>query len=94
MKALHFLLLVPVAVTASAPSFAQNPNGPLSRVEVLQHLYDLEGVGYRPAQASNLRFPYDIEAADARLAAKKDELARRESVQHSPQSAVESPDRH
>lgn len=52
-------------------SLAQETPGPCTRAEVLQHLYDLESEGYWPTQASNLRFPLNIEAAEARLAARQ-----------------------
>ncbi|MEX3947550.1 hypothetical protein AB4Y40_07290 [Paraburkholderia sp. EG287B] len=38
---------------------------------MLQHLYDLESEGFWPTQASDLRFPLNIEAAEARLAARQ-----------------------
>ena len=52
-------------------SLAQETSGPCTRAEVLQHLYDLESEGFWPTQASNLRFPLNIEAAEARLAARQ-----------------------
>lgn len=60
-----------LALALPLPASAQTSNGPVTRAQVLQHLYDLEDLGYRPAQASSLRFPYDIEAAEQRLAEKK-----------------------
>ncbi len=73
-------LMFPVSV------LAQSDNGPLTRAQVLQHLSDLEGVGYRPAEASRLRFPYDIESAEARLAEKK----RQQSAGTQPLTDVQS----
>ena len=77
-------LLFSIAVLASFLAFfttlifpvsasAQTTNGPVTRAQVLQHLADLEEIGYRSSQASSLRYPYDIEAAEARLAQKKRE---------------------
>ncbi|WP_201696570.1 hypothetical protein [Paraburkholderia hiiakae] len=54
-----------------ACALAQQTPGPCTRAEVLQHLYDLESEGFWPTQASNLRFPLNIEAAEARLAARQ-----------------------
>ena len=81
VKPIHCFLLALIAVATPAAALAQNSNGQLTRAEVLQHLYDLEGIGYHPAEASSLRFPYDIEAAEARLAAKNRQQAWRASAQ-------------
>lgn len=83
----HFNILVAVALTLPVTTFAQNPYGPLTRAQVLRHLYELEDLGYRPGQASSLRFPYDIEAAEERLAEKK-----REQVSH-PDISIRSDSR-
>jgi hypothetical protein len=50
---------------------AQSTPLPCTRAEVLQHLYDLESEGYWPAQASSLRFPLNVETAEARLSARQ-----------------------
>lgn len=71
MKLLHRIVLLIVAGSSPATAIAQDSNGPQTRAQVLQRLVDLEGVGYRPSLASSRPFPYDIEAAEARLAAKK-----------------------
>ncbi|BEU28459.1 DUF4148 domain-containing protein [Paraburkholderia sp. 22B1P] len=42
----------------------------LTRADVIEHLVDLENVGYRSSSASSLRYPYDAEAAQERLAAR------------------------
>ena len=68
-----FLFAVVVLACFPASVSAQTADGPVTRAQVLQHLADLEDVGYRSSQASSLRYPYDIEAAETRLAEKKRE---------------------
>ncbi|SOE83659.1 protein of unknown function [Burkholderia sp. YR290] len=91
----HFDVLVAsasalaLALALPLPAFAQTSNGPETRAQVLQHLYDLEDLGYRPAQASSLRFPYDIEAAEERLAEKKrTEASRSDAAMPSDASGI------
>jgi Domain of unknown function (DUF4148) len=71
LKALHINALLAMLMAFPLTAFPQSSNGSRTRAQVLQDLYDLEDVGYRPAQASSLRFPDDIEAAERRLAAKR-----------------------
>ena len=93
----HFDVLVAsasalaLALALPLPAFAQTSNGTVTRAQVLQHLYDLEDLGYRPAQASSLRFPYDIEAAEQRLAEKKRAEASGSDTPE-PSAASEYPD--
>jgi len=69
---LRILTVIVVALGLSpAIALAQETPGPCTRAEVLQHLYDLESEGFWPTQASELRFPLNIEAAEARLAARQ-----------------------
>ncbi|MCP3709298.1 hypothetical protein M3I54_20255 [Paraburkholderia sp. CNPSo 3274] len=69
---LRILTMIVVELGLSpAVCLAQAASGPCTRAEVLQHLYDLESEGFWPTQASNLRFPLNIEAAEARLAARQ-----------------------
>jgi hypothetical protein len=77
-----------IALILSASAFAQSANGPLTRAQVLQHLSDLESVGYRASEASSLRYPYNIEAAQARLAERKREHNERDQPLPDVQSAT------
>ncbi|MGF6771876.1 hypothetical protein P3T18_004363 [Paraburkholderia sp. GAS199] len=77
--------LTAALVVRALPAFAQASNGPLSREQVLRDLCDLEGVGYRPAQASSLHFPDDIEAAEQRLASQKRQRASGDGSRSAPQ---------
>jgi hypothetical protein len=79
-------LIVPIALLFPVFAFAQGTNGPVTRAQVLKHLSDLEGVGYRSSEASALRYPYDIEAAEARLAEKNREQAASETCKDSTES--------
>lgn len=56
------------AIATPAISFAQPTNGPVTRAQVEQQLIQLEDVGYR--QNKN-QYPEDIQAAEARVAAKE-----------------------
>lgn len=83
---LRSLVLFAVALILSASVLAQSEYVPLTREQVLQHLVDLESVGYRSTEASSLRFPYDIEAAETRLAEKK----REQNTRNQPLTDVQS----
>jgi hypothetical protein len=91
----RILTMIAVALGISpAICFAQDTPGPCTRAEVLQHLYDLESEGYWPAQASSLRFPLNIEAAEARLAARQAaqaaQAARAQDGSDPPASSTET----
>jgi hypothetical protein len=65
---------VPAVVLASAlaapvVSFAQQSNAPVTRAEVRAELVQLEKAGYQPGRANDLRYPEDLQAAEARVAA-------------------------
>jgi hypothetical protein len=68
VRGLLLLTQISVVLTIPAVAPAQSANQPRTRAEVLRHLAESENAGYRPGEASGLRFPYDIEAANARLA--------------------------
>ena len=59
------LLAVPLA------SFAQSPNEPITRAQVRQQLIEIERAGYNPAMSDDAKYPADIQAAEARVAASK-----------------------
>jgi hypothetical protein len=56
------------ALTAPALSFAQPPAG-LTRAQVVAELARLEKAGYNPSMGEDSRYPVDIQAAEARVAA-------------------------
>jgi hypothetical protein len=70
MKPSRHRCVVLLALFSPLSVFAQASAPPLTRAQAIQELVDLENTGYRPAQASSLRFPFDIEAAERRLAEK------------------------
>lgn len=90
LKPLYIEVLVAILTVFPLTTFAQNSNGPLTRAQVLQDLCDLEEVGYRPAQASSLHYPYDIEVAEQRLAAKRSQRASGNDVLPSSKSKLET----
>lgn len=59
------LLAVPVA------SFAQSTNEPMTRAQVREQLIEIEQAGYNPGAANDYNYPQDIQAAEARVAARK-----------------------
>ncbi|SDG18043.1 DUF4148 domain-containing protein [Paraburkholderia phenazinium] len=68
------------AATLGAPvlSFAQS-NTPLTRAEVRADLARVEQAGYAPG-ASDINYPADIQAAEARIAAQNDQQLTNEAV--------------
>ncbi|SAL57349.1 membrane protein [Caballeronia peredens] len=65
-----FIGIAAVALALSAPvaSFAQS-NQPLTRAEVRAQIVQLEKAGYNPGVISDSKYPADIQAAEARVAA-------------------------
>ncbi|SAK78151.1 membrane protein [Caballeronia pedi] len=65
-----FIGIAAVALAFAAPvaSFAQS-NQPLTRAEVRQQIVQLEKAGYNPGVISDSKYPGDIQAAEARIAA-------------------------
>jgi hypothetical protein len=63
-----------VLMAASAGAYAQTSSGPAShqvtRAEVRHELEELEAAGYNPSQGDDNDYPADIQAAEARVAAK------------------------
>ncbi|MFL9910003.1 DUF4148 domain-containing protein [Paraburkholderia sp. RL17-337-BIB-A] len=58
------------ALAAPAVSFAQQSNGPVTRAQVRAELVELERAGFTP-RGENVNYPEDIQAAEARVVAKK-----------------------
>lgn len=63
-----------VLMATSASVYAQTPSEPAAhqdtRAEVLHELEELEAVGYNPSQGDDASYPADIQAAEAKVAAK------------------------
>ncbi|SMG26600.1 DUF4148 domain-containing protein [Paraburkholderia susongensis] len=68
MKLLQGIVIAAVLATPLA-SFAQQSNAPVTRAEVHSELVQLEKAGYVPAKRDDARYPGDIQAAEARVAA-------------------------
>jgi hypothetical protein len=69
MKSLIKAVALAVVVVAPVVSFAQSEQ-PLTRAEVKAQLKQLEDAGYKAAVATDAVYPADIQAAEARVAAK------------------------
>lgn len=70
MRPLFHAVVIAMAIAMPAISFAQSSNQPLSRAQVRTQLIELEQAGYHPSMNDN-QYPVDIQAAEARVAAKK-----------------------
>jgi hypothetical protein len=79
MKTLIYAALVAGALAAPALSFAQEATAPMTRAEVHAELVRVEQAGYRP-DSNDVRYPADIQVADARLAAQNATTQRDTSV--------------
>jgi hypothetical protein len=69
MKSLIKAVALTVVLAAPMVSFAQSEQ-PLTRAEVKAQVKQLEDVGYNPAIATDAFYPADVQAAEARVAAK------------------------
>jgi len=71
-----FIQAVVLAAALASPiaSFAQ-ANGPTSRAEVRAELVQLEQAGYNPGRLADPDYPADIQAAEARIAARSRETS-------------------
>jgi hypothetical protein len=72
-------MFVVTAVTLPVASIAQ-PAGPLTRAQVESELAQLEKAGYSIA-GSDMDYPGNLNSAEARLAAQRNENARRRAIQ-------------
>jgi len=70
MKTLISAVAIAAALAAPVASFAQT-NQPVTRAEVRAQLIQLEKAGYNPI-ASDIDYPSDIQAAEARVNAQND----------------------
>ncbi|CAG9194301.1 exported hypothetical protein [Burkholderia vietnamiensis] len=70
MKTLACIALVLGTLAAPASGFAQS-NTPLTRAQVRADLVRVERAGYNPAPGNDPRYPSDIQAAEATVAAQQ-----------------------
>jgi hypothetical protein len=66
-----FVSIVATLIGIPAISVACQTNVPMTRAQVRAELVQLENAGYRP-NASKLNYPVEIQAAEARVAAKNE----------------------
>lgn len=66
MRTLLGVVALSLIVAAPTVSFAQTSNDPVTRAQVRSELVQLEHAGYKP---SRTKYPADIQAAEARVAA-------------------------
>lgn len=70
MKLLIHAVLAAAVFAAPAVSFAQQSDAPATtRSQVRAELIQLENAGYNPVTASDVTYPAEIQAAEARIAA-------------------------
>ena len=75
MRAIVKTTAIAIALAVPALSFAQASNGPLTREQVRAQLIELEHAGYNPAHGNRGTYPAEIQAAEARVAAKNNGMA-------------------
>ncbi|SAL82936.1 membrane protein [Caballeronia arvi] len=68
MNKLIGIAAVALAFAAPVASFAQS-NQPVTRAQVRAEIVQLEKAGYNPGVISDSKYPADIQAAEARIAA-------------------------
>ena len=68
MNKLISIAAVALAFAAPVASFAQS-NQPVTRAQVREEIVQLEKAGYNPGVVNDTRYPADIQAAEARVAA-------------------------
>jgi len=68
MKSLIQAVIAVAVLSAPVASFAQS-NAPVTRAQVRAELAQLAQVGYHAGDGDNARYPEDIQAAEARVAA-------------------------
>lgn len=71
MKSLIRSIITVAALTAPVIAFAQQSTGPVTRTQVRADLAQMEKAGYNPARRDDATYPADIQAAEARVTAKK-----------------------
>jgi Domain of unknown function (DUF4148) len=66
-----FKVVIAIALAAPVVSFAQQSNAPVTRAQVRAELDEIVAAGYNPAKRDEGKYPFDIQAAAARVAAQK-----------------------
>jgi hypothetical protein len=69
MKSLIEAAVIAALITAPLAAFAQS-NQPVTRAQVRAELVQLEKAGYNPGLSNDPNYPGDLQAAEARVAAK------------------------
>ncbi|MFM0392234.1 DUF4148 domain-containing protein [Paraburkholderia phytofirmans] len=69
MKSLIQAVVVAAVLAAPVAVFAQT-NSPVTRAQVRAELIELEQAGYNPGRGEDPTYPADIQAAEARVAAR------------------------
>jgi hypothetical protein len=72
MKSLIQAVALAAVIAAPVAAFAQSEQ-PITRAEVKAEVQQLEQAGYNPATARDPQYPADIQAAEARVAAMKEQ---------------------
>jgi len=71
MKKLAYAVAALSLLAAPLAAFAQSANEPLTRAQVRAQLVEVEQAGYNPGATNDYNYPADIQAAEARIAARK-----------------------
>lgn len=71
MKSLIRSIITLAALTAPVIAFAQPSTQPVTRAQVRADLLKMEAAGYKPARRDDAKYPADIQAAEARVAAQR-----------------------
>lgn len=71
VKSVIYAVVATSAFAVSVPAFAQSDTqAPLTRAQVRAELQQLEQAGYSPSTGEDINYPQDIQAAEARVAAR------------------------
>ncbi|WP_244849546.1 DUF4148 domain-containing protein [Caballeronia sp. SL2Y3] len=70
MNTIAKVVLSVAAVIAPTFAFAHDQTGPVTRAQVKAELVQLERAGFSPATGENASYPADIQAAEAKVAAR------------------------
>jgi hypothetical protein len=88
MKTLASLVIAAAALAAPVLSFAQSTDQGLTRAQVRAELVQLERAGYNPSDSSDTRYPIDVQAAEAKVAAASNTQTGHDAVGGTPMSGT------
>jgi hypothetical protein len=71
MKKLAYAVAALSLLAAPLAAFAQSSDEPLTRAQVREQLVEVEQAGYNPGATNDYNYPAAIQAAEARVAARK-----------------------